>query len=85
MLKMKRGMKEHIILSSIFSFVVTFAFILHKKIGGLLSGGVYSEPHSWEELIQKAPSFFLVYLFIFFVVFVYMRFNFKNKSNPPEK
>ena len=72
-------MKEHIILSSIFSFVVTFVFILHKKIGGLLSGGVYSEPHSWGELLQKAPSFLLVYFFIFFVAFLYMRFNFKDK------
>ncbi len=79
MRKMKRKTKEDLILSSIFSFVVTFVFILHKKVGGVLSGGVYSGSHSWRELIQKAPSFLLVYLFIFFVAFLYMHFNFRDK------
>ena len=27
--------------------------ILHKKIGGLLSGAVYSDPHTWPEIAKK--------------------------------
>jgi len=77
---MKYQIKEHIILSSIFSFVCTALFALHKKIGGLLSGGVYSEAHTWGELIKKAPSFLLVYLFIFLVAFLFMRVNFSQKD-----
>ncbi len=45
--------------------VVTGTIILHKKFGGHLSGGRYSTPHSWAEIIEMAPYF--ISLFIFYL------------------
>ena len=48
---MKFKTKEHIVLSSVIAFICTVLYAVHMKIGGLLSGGVYSEPHPWSELV----------------------------------
>jgi hypothetical protein len=44
--------------------------ILHKKIGGLLAGGIYSDPHSWQEIFNMEPSFFLFFCVVFIVAYM---------------
>jgi hypothetical protein len=45
--------------------------VLHKKIGGHASGGRYSEPHTWSELIPDIPFFISYFLVILFGTLAY--------------
>ena len=66
--------KDRFIYSLIAAAIFTIVKILHKKIGGLLSGGLYSDSHSWSELTAMIPSFLLFFAVLFvlayFVCFV---------------
>jgi hypothetical protein len=65
-----------------FSFLVAFVLsvfnILHKKMGGLIGGGLYSKSHSWQEIFNMLPSFLLFFciVFIFAYFFLYFRYKF---------
>ena len=64
-----------------FSFLVAFGIsvfnVLHKKFGGLLAGGVYSDSHSWQEIYYMLPSFLLFFcvVFIFAYFFLYLKYK----------
>ena len=66
---MKRN--ESLFFATTIAFIATIIEIMHKKFGGLLSGGRYSSSHTWEELINMIPYFFSFFLAIFVGAFVY--------------
>ncbi len=57
---------------------VTLLKIAHRKIGGLLSGGNYSESHTWRELRDFIPEFSI--LFIMFLTGSLVYFFFVKKT-----
>jgi hypothetical protein len=58
-----------------FSFLIaagwTLFFLAHRKIGGLLSGGIYSDPHTWEEMKAFIPGSILLFFTIMAGAFIY--------------
>lgn len=50
---------------------ITIADILHRKTGGLLSGGNYSEPHTWNEIIKMKNEFIILFIAIFVLSSLY--------------
>ena len=54
-----------ILYSSLIASGITIADILHKKIGGLLSGGNYSESHTWNEIVKMKTEFIFLFIVIF--------------------
>lgn len=47
--------------------------ILHKKFGGLASGGRYSDAHTLDELLGMYSSFLFTFVIIFVACFVYFQ------------
>ena len=74
---MNNNKKNRFIFSAIIAFCFTIFKIGHTKIGGLLAGGVYSEPHSWAEVFAMAPSFILFFIIMFIIayLFLYVKWN----------
>ncbi len=57
--------------SAFIALVATTFDIAHRKIGGLGSAARYYDPHSWEEIIDLAPSFFGIFLVFFIGALIY--------------
>lgn len=72
-----KSTKEKLLFSGILAGIVTGIHVLHKKFGGLLSAGRYSDSHSWQDIIEMIPQF----VGIFFVFFVGAFIYFDYKSN----
>ena len=74
---MKKNTKRSLIFAFLVAFGVSAFNVLHKKYGGLLAGGVYSAPHSWQEIYYMLPSFLLFYcaVFIFAYFFFYLKYK----------
>ena len=53
------------------ALIGTFINIIYKKIGGHAAGGIYTEPHTWDEMLQLIPSFLTTFFIIFCVFFLY--------------
>ena len=53
---------EKISYSLLIASAVTIFKFAHKKIGGLLSGGVYSDSHSWHEMRSFIPEFIIIFI-----------------------
>ena len=70
--------KENLIFSGIFSGIITAIHVFHIKFGGLLSGGLYTEAHSWKEIIEMVPQF--VGIFFIFFVGAYIYFDYKSNK-----
>ena len=66
---MKRSIK--VLYSLLISSCVTLIDILHKKIGGFLSGGSYSSSHTWGEIYKMAPEFVGIFVVFFCMSLVY--------------
>ncbi|MCP3931943.1 MAG: hypothetical protein GY705_22950 [Bacteroidetes bacterium] len=58
------------------AFFGTLARVLFKKIGGQLSGGIYSDSHSWSEIVDMIPEFIL----FFFILFIFAYVIFYRKT-----
>lgn len=69
--------KGRITYSLLAALAFTIMKILHTKIGGLISGGRYSESHTWSELASMIPSFFsffgISFLLAYFVLYYVWR------------
>jgi hypothetical protein len=61
--------RSRLIISVGVAFFVTAIRVAHKKIGGLLSGGNYSDSHSWVEILKMTPSFIFYFLLVFLFVY----------------
>lgn len=53
--------------STIVALGLSLINILHKKVGGFV-GGSYSDPHSYEELIEMIPELISFFVFSFIVL-----------------
>ncbi len=51
--------------------LITAAQIFHKKVGGLASGNIYYESHTWAELQENIPFFVVGYLISFVLILGY--------------
>jgi len=61
-----------------FSILAVSIEILHKKIGGLASGGRYSESHSFDELQDYTSEFIFTFIVVFLAVYLYDSFSIKK-------
>ena len=62
--------KNRILLSLFAASFVTLLHIGWRKFGGLVSGGRYSDPHSWTELYSYLPEFVFLFVVVFVGIFV---------------
>ena len=53
--------------------------IVHKKFGGLASGGRYSDAHTLDELVGMSSSFLSTFIIIFVVFFIYFQLGSRKK------
>ncbi|MFH2047155.1 MAG: hypothetical protein ABIK92_18660 [Pseudomonadota bacterium] len=63
-------------------FIASFVTIIHigwRKFGGLISGGRYSDSHSWNELINYIPEFLFFFGITFIGIFIWESRK-KNKT-----
>lgn len=70
--------KGDIIISAIIAVVPIAIEILHKKFGGLLSGGNYSSSHTWQDMFEIMPYYLIFYVVFFVVACVY--FDYMNNK-----
>jgi len=74
---MKKNTKKRLMFSFLVALSISLFNVLHKKFGGLLAGGVYSDPHSWQEIYYMLPSFLLffcvVFVFAYFILYLKYR------------
>jgi len=73
---MSDGTGENFFFSGIWAGIITGIDVLHKKFGGFLSAGSYSDPNSWAEMTEMLPRF----AFLFFVIFMgaYIYFDYRS-------
>jgi len=57
--------------SIITASAITLIDVVHRKVGGLLSGGRYSPSHSWNEMIGLIPDFTSLLLITFIRALIY--------------
>ena len=69
--------KDRFVYSLMAAATFTIVMILHKKIGGLLSGGLYSDSHSWSELTAMIPSFLLFFAVSFVLAYFILYYVWK--------
>jgi len=64
--------KKRINFSFASATIGTLFFVIFKKIGGHLSGGIYSDSHSWIELFDNVHEFVICFIVVY--VFSYVLF-----------
>lgn len=60
--------------------ICTTLEILHKKFGGLASGGRHSDAHTLDELLAMSSSFLFTFTIIFVACFVYFQLGSRKKK-----
>lgn len=63
---------KRLLLAFFIAFGATAIDVTHNKIGGLLAGGNYSDPHTWGELYEMLPSFIIFFILAFVIAFFFM-------------
>ena len=51
--------------------LITALFMGWRKMGGTLSGGMYSDSHSWAEMRQFLPEFLFTFSIVFLGVYIW--------------
>ena len=69
--------KARFVYSLMAAAIFTIVMILHKKIGGLLSGGLSSDSHSWSEMTAMIPSFLLFFAVSFVLAYFVLYYVWK--------
>lgn len=74
---MEKNPKKRLVFSLLFASGISIFNVLHEKFGTMLAGGVYSAPHSWQEIYNRIPSFlgFFCIVFIFAYLILYYKFK----------
>ena len=65
--------------SIIIASTFTIVDVLHRKIGGMLSGGKYSSSPSWKEMIGFLPEFIGLFFIVLIGALIY-HFIIKNEK-----
>ncbi len=76
---------KNILLSSGIALLGTTLKILHNKFGGFASGGMYSDSHTLDELLEMSSSFFIYFIIIFLACFIYFQLGSKKGKHEAQE
>ncbi len=78
--KKNTTLNVNIIISLLLALILTIIKLLHTYFGGHLAGGLYSDPHTINEIITMTPSFLFYFIFIFVCCFIFLQIGRKKKK-----
>ena len=74
---MEKNAKKRLVFSLLFASGISVFNVLHERFGGMLAGGIYSSPHSWQEIYNRLPSFLGFFCIAFIIAYLILYHKFK--------